>query len=258
MRTELYQQRNANLEEINILIVEDDVFIADSLKISLEALGYGVAEPCLTVEDAIQILKTNSFDLAILDINFYGKDEGISLGKHIQEYYHFPFIFLTAFSDAHTVSKATMVGPSAYLVKPSSTATIFATIQTALHNFTNQSVATEVEENWLNDSFFVKNNGNIQRIYWKDVICIESAKNYAILSLKNAYAEKIALRGTLVHVLRLMPVIYSKYFVQINRSCYIHLSEISKIGKDTIWVGNREFAISSIYRKGLIERIPVL
>ncbi|MCO5248592.1 MAG: response regulator transcription factor [Chitinophagales bacterium] len=252
---------NMSLENIKILIVEDDIFIADSLKISLESLGYDVAEPCLTVEDAKVALKKNYFDLAILDIQLYGKDEGIALGLFIQENYQFPFIFLTAFSDAVTVSKATQSGPSAYLVKPASTATLFATIQTALHNFSNQQIADEAEKKLFKDSFFVKNKGSIERIYWKDICCVESSKNYAVLSVcenNHHSSQKIALRGSLVNALRLMPVIYSQNFVQISRSCFVNTNMITKISKEHVWIENQQFELSSSYRKDLTHLLPHL
>ena len=82
--------------KIKLLIVEDDLLIADNLKTILEDMGFDVAEPCCEYEEAIAILEQKAFDIALLDIDLNGKDDGIKLGKIINTKYHFPFIFLTA------------------------------------------------------------------------------------------------------------------------------------------------------------------
>ena len=75
-------------DKIKLLIVEDDLLIADNLKCTLEDLGFDVAEPCSEYQDAIEKLETNKFDIALMDIDLNGKDDGILLGLsliHISE-----------------------------------------------------------------------------------------------------------------------------------------------------------------------------
>jgi two-component system response regulator LytT len=62
--------------KIKILIVEDNVIIADDLRFTLENLGYIVIACLISYEDAIPILQKNTVDLAFLDINLSTKKNG--------------------------------------------------------------------------------------------------------------------------------------------------------------------------------------
>lgn len=56
-------------QKIKILIVEDEALIAESIRITLVKLGYQIAGIASNALDAIEILNTQTVDLAILDIN---------------------------------------------------------------------------------------------------------------------------------------------------------------------------------------------
>jgi CheY-like chemotaxis protein len=57
-----------------ILIVEDEFFVADSLKMYLEALGVVVVGPAASVEAAVDLVaKSDRLDGAVLDVNLQGK-----------------------------------------------------------------------------------------------------------------------------------------------------------------------------------------
>ena len=56
-----------------ILIVEDEPLIAMMLEDFILSLGYEVAGPCESVEEALAAVATKSFHLAILDVNLKGE-----------------------------------------------------------------------------------------------------------------------------------------------------------------------------------------
>ncbi len=244
-------------DKIKILIVEDDVFIAESLMLTLSKLGYNVAEPCINTKDALAILAKQSFDLILLDIHFYGKDEGIELGKIISSQFKIPFIFLTAFSDEITIAKAAQANPSAYLVKPASPASLFAAIQTALHNYNNKIVAQNVHDN-ANNSFFVKLNQKIYKVEWEDVISIEATKNYAIIKSSNSNLPPLPIRGTLQNVLQLIPNSFLPLFIQVNRACIINKNHILSLSKTSIITQVGEFTIGETFRKSLFDKLNIV
>jgi len=102
--------------DISILILEDEVIIAKSIKLHLETNGYR-AEIATSPEEAIQLLESQSFDLVLSDINLRHTLDGISFAQqYIPE--RIPVVFLTAYSDINTVQKAESVMPYAYLLKP--------------------------------------------------------------------------------------------------------------------------------------------
>lgn len=90
-------------QPIKILIVEDNVIIADDMQSMLEEIGYEVVGNVIVYEQAVEVLKKTPVDLALIDIMLASKKTGIDLGKHIREAYNIPFIFVTSNSDRATV-----------------------------------------------------------------------------------------------------------------------------------------------------------
>ena len=84
------------MEKKKVLVVEDEIIIADNICDSLIDLGYEVTEPAINYTEAILIIEKEKPDIAILDIHLSGKKTGIDIAKKINENYNFPFIFLTS------------------------------------------------------------------------------------------------------------------------------------------------------------------
>lgn len=118
-----------------ILIVEDDPIIALELSTLLSQAGYRVVDTAHTATKAIDRLARGNVDFAILDIHLGSGQTGIDVARVIHEKYAIPYIFLTSFSDAHTLEAAKEQAPYGYLVKPFQEPTLLSTISIALSNF---------------------------------------------------------------------------------------------------------------------------
>ncbi|MEP1890844.1 MAG: response regulator transcription factor, partial [Cyclobacteriaceae bacterium] len=119
---------------LKILVVDDEVIIADNLCLILKKLGYEPLEPALSYNEAISKIKNNSIDLAILDINLKTKKTGVDIARIIREKLEIPIVFLTAYSDNKTLGQAKLVNPDGYIVKPYEAANVFTTIEIAINN----------------------------------------------------------------------------------------------------------------------------
>jgi signal transduction histidine kinase len=69
-------------------------------------------------EEAIQKVKENNPDLVLMDIHLSGKMDGIEAASQIHSFSDIPIIYLTAFSDDKTLSRAKITEPYAYMIKP--------------------------------------------------------------------------------------------------------------------------------------------
>ncbi len=246
-----------NDDKIKLLIVEDDLLIADNLKSILEDLGFDVAEPCSDYQEAIEKLEKYKFDIALMDIDLNGKDDGILLGKMINIKYKFPFIFLTAFSDKKTIAQASEARPSGYLVKPTSSATLFATIQTAIYNFQNNNIASENTQH-KNDSFFVKIGNKMTRIYWNEVVSITATKNYVSIKITQEGSSEFPIRSTLQQAMNnLIPNEIKDKFIQISRIQCINISFIKHIQQDLVITPFGQFELGEKYKKQLLNILKV-
>lgn len=99
-----------------ILLVEDDNNLSFIMKRVIESKDYYVAT-AESVEDTIDKMKTESFDLILLDMMLpdgYGTD----LCSQIRNTSFCPIIFVSCLSDKETKIKALQLGGDDYITKP--------------------------------------------------------------------------------------------------------------------------------------------
>lgn len=101
-----------------ILIVEDDPVISQLIGWRLEKMGFFVSGKTPTAEEALDKIKDGRPDLILIDINLPGTMDGTELARTIKEKFQIPFIFLTAYTDSETISRAIDTEPAGYLIKP--------------------------------------------------------------------------------------------------------------------------------------------
>ncbi len=119
------------MDNLNILIVEDEVIIAETLQEMLRELGHLNSQRCKRWQEAEALIKSDQFDLAILDINLSGEQEGIQLG-HLCAKLGLPYFFLTSYSDRKTIMEAKVAKPGNYVIKPFSPEEIMVAIELSL------------------------------------------------------------------------------------------------------------------------------
>ena len=99
-----------------ILIVEDEAVTRNTLKGIFEAEGYVVLE-AEEGEQMHRVLKNNSVDLVVMDINLPGKN-GLLLARELREYANFPLISLTGRDNEVDKILGLEIGADDYLTKP--------------------------------------------------------------------------------------------------------------------------------------------
>ncbi len=83
----------------NILIVEDDHDIAQSMASTLKKLGHTIGGIFAKAEDALLEIGSISPDLVLMDIILAGVTDGIEAGQHIEDTMKIPVIYLTGYPD---------------------------------------------------------------------------------------------------------------------------------------------------------------
>lgn len=101
----------------SLLLVEDDQALGYLLKEYLGMKGFEVTWE-KNGKDALETLKHEQFDLAILDVMMPEMDGFTLAGKMVEEYPGLPFMFLTARSLKIDVLKGFSLGAVDYLKKP--------------------------------------------------------------------------------------------------------------------------------------------
>ena len=230
--------------KIKILIVEDEAIIAENLGYSLEDLGYEVTGTCYTYKEAMEALPGTDADLVMLDINLgdNSKESGLTIAEYIRQKHGIAFIFLTAYNDLETIRTATYLQPSGYLIKPVNNATLFAAVQLAIERFNNNATIHPcIVETEIPDYFFVKLGSKNQKVFWKDLFCIEAGKNYVKLRAEIT-GQDYPIRGSLTYIIEnLLPAKYKNDFIRINRSVYLNIKFITSFNNDYVFCGQKRF-----------------
>jgi PAS domain S-box-containing protein len=105
-------------EEKQILVVEDNIIVAMDLQNTLTKLGYTVPAVVSSGEEAITKVEENNPDLVLMDINLYGKMDGIEAASKIHTFSDTPIIYLTAYTDEKTLERARITETYGYILKP--------------------------------------------------------------------------------------------------------------------------------------------
>jgi signal transduction histidine kinase len=106
------------MESINILLCEDERLFALELEERLQGLGHKVVAVASNAAAAIEKARECHPDLALMDMHLEDDSSGSDAAKILQTELKIPSIYLTAYADEATVSKARQTRPLAYLTKP--------------------------------------------------------------------------------------------------------------------------------------------
>jgi PAS domain S-box-containing protein len=118
---------------IRILVVEDEIIIAEDIQRKLKKMGYVVPEIASSGEEAIKKIKENIPDLILMDIVIHGNMDGIETAGRIHSIFDIPVVYLTAYADEKTLERAKITEPFGYLIKPYKERELHVTIEIALY-----------------------------------------------------------------------------------------------------------------------------
>lgn len=115
-----------------ILIVEDDPSISDLLEMNFSVAGY-CCDAANNGKDALERIRKNAYDLAVLDIMLPGID-GFELFQDMQEK-QIPIIYLSAKSDTHSKVKGLKMGAEDYITKPFDVLELLVRVEKVLQRY---------------------------------------------------------------------------------------------------------------------------
>lgn len=121
------------MEQARILVVEDEGVVAIDIEEGLRSQGYDVVGVCQTGEDAMAEADKKRPNLVLMDIRLKGEIDGITAAQYVKENLKIPVVFLTAYADEATLSRAKIADPYGYILKPFEEVELRAAIELALH-----------------------------------------------------------------------------------------------------------------------------
>jgi len=116
-----------------IVIVEDDLLIAQSIRRKLEQAGYEVPSILTSGQEAVRSMFALAPDLVLMDIELDGHIDGIQVGQEIGRQIDVPIIYLTAYATDEVFHRARLTAPYGYILKPFRDRELLNNIEIALY-----------------------------------------------------------------------------------------------------------------------------
>ena len=257
-----HSQRIFKTMAIDILVTEDESIVRKDIERCLNKLGYNVVATADNGDKAIELAKKHKPDLALMDIMIKGDMTGIEAAGEIKKYMDIPVVFLTAYADENTLSKAKHAEPHGYILKPFKEVDIQTAVEMALHKhgkeleLKNEAdfLRTMAEHKEDAEVIFVKNRSRLILVKQEDLLFVEALKDYVVVHTRD---EAYTIHSTMKEVERKLS---DPRFIRIHRSYIVNLHAIEsmKHGNITVEGIEKEIPVGGSYKDTLASRINLL
>lgn len=219
------------MKEIRTLIVEDEVIIAESIKIHLTEIGFENIRMAHDRQSAELLIDNWNPEIVLLDIHMEKEDDGIYLGMLLQKR-HINYMYITANTDNITTKKILGTKPVGFISKPirfnefkihiSMLVNLYQPKnEVKILELTNGSEKIQFKENELK---YLRSNGNYIEVY------LDSSRMVIRNTLDNCLLE-----------------IDSQQVIRVHRSYAVSTDRIQKISNHQIFLQDIQIPVSRLY-----------
>lgn len=250
--------------KINVLVVEDESIVSKDIQNSLIKLGYGVAGSASTGEKAIELASNTQPDIILMDIMLKGEMNGIQAAEQIRNQLRIPIIFLTAYADSATLSKAKVAEPYGYIIKPFKEIDLHTSIEMAIYKHGKEQEVlkerdflhsiVENKDTTNSDSIFIKANSKLIKLNKSNIYYIEALKDYVVIHTKET---RYTIHSTMKDIEIKMG---QDDFIRVHRSFIVRLDKIASIDFPNLYLEDdkKMIPIGGSYRDDLSNRINMI
>lgn len=218
------------MENLKVLIVEDEILIAEDLMDTLTQFGIREVRMAHTRQEAYKQLEAFEPDVALLDIRMENEKDGLEIGNAMRATYNRPFIYITAHSDLASIAEIVKSNPAGYITKPFKKSDLFAAITL---------VQKQISESLPNKVLKIKDGFNTVVILFSQISYIESEGNYIIV---HHNGKRLVSRQSLESIYKELD---EKLFFKISRSYIINLKKVASYStKEVVMEGNIRIPVS--------------
>lgn len=252
------------MAKINVLVIEDESIVSKDIQHSLKKLGYNVVGAASTGEKAIELADSTKPDIILMDIMLKGEMNGIAAADEIRKNNSIPVIFLTAYADESTLSKAKITEPYGYILKPFKEIDLHTTIEMAIYKHGREQEIMkerdllfsllENKDNTQKGYVFVKSNSKLVKLKNEDIFYIEALKDYVVIHMKET---RYTIHSTMKDIDSKMG---NEEFVRVHRSFIVRLDKIATIEYPNLTLEDIDklIPIGGSYRDELNNRIKTV
>lgn len=250
------------MSKVNVLVVEDESIVSKDIQHSLKKLGYNVVGAASNGKKALELVASEKPDIVLMDIMLKGDQNGIETAEVVKNEYKIPVIFLTAYADEATLSKAKITEPYGYIIKPFKEIDLHTSIEMALYKHGKEKEVVKerdllyslIENKSVSDFIFVKANSRLVKLRTEEINFIEALKDYVVINTKST---RYTIHSTMKDIERKLP---SESFIRVHRSFIVRLDKISSIELPNLILeeSKKMIPIGGSYKEELVKRINLI
>lgn len=241
------------MSKISVLIVEDEELYADKMEMQLDKLGYEHLDTVDNSQTALAILKDQTPDLILMDVNIQGDYDGIELADKIHQTQNIPVLFITSLQDDMTFRRASRTNPVGFLTKPFSEIQLRRSIELVIQQL---SVNKEADEQTIftNNHFFIKSQQSLEKVTFNDIVYLEADGRYTKIITKK---KKYLLRRSLQDLIKRLG---QHQFAQTHRSYALNLSLVTNVDlfEYMVYLGDFHVPLSKRNKDEFLKRLEVI
>lgn len=227
------------MSSFRILIVEDEVLIADTIERYLVKEGHEVTGKAISYEEAVEAFQAREPDLVLLDIRLNGPKTGIAVAQWLRtQRKSVPFIYLTSQLDRQSLDAAKATYPSGYLSKPVQARSLKTTIEIALHNHSAQEKQKTTIRLYNGKQYF--------QVPVDEILYLRAEHIYVKIALKGD--DEVVQRATLKEIIDQLP---DGQFVQTHRSYAVNIQQVTSWSQDYLYINEYEVPVSRGRRRNV-------
>ena len=227
--------------KIKVLIVEDEVLVADDLASDLEAYGMEVVDSVLSGEECLQSVTINPPHVVLMDIHLKGDMDGIATVAELKKHFDFPVIYLTANSDQVTVTNALETLPSSFITKPYNKRDLIIAIELAFEKY-NRTLLERAVQPGPTDSIFVKKGTEYIKLPLSEVVYLEASGSYSTIITEGDQSYTVS--NNLAHFQR---QVNQPAFMKVHRSYVVNLEKVTGFDHHQVRLGKHSVPVSQSY-----------
>ena len=241
------------MEKIKCLIVDDEELARKLVENYIQRLPHlEVVAKCANPLEAMQVLQKEKIDLMFLDIQM-PELTGIEFLKTLSQK---PLIiFTTAYKEYALESYELDVVD--YLLKPFRFERFLQAVNKASNllkketteNKTVASIPNNPTPTLSKDYILVKSEFKVFRIFYKDILYIESMKEYV------AYYTEAGRTLSLGSLKKLQTELPTQQFIRIHKSYIANIDRITTLEGNMVHIGGKKLPIGASYKEEVMKRV---
>lgn len=237
------------MEKLTILIVEDELIIAEQLKIMLENMGYEIAGIFRSGAEVLENFKPGMADIIMMDIQLADGTSGVETSIEIRKMSTAPIIFITQVRDERIRKRAINETNAVYYInKPFDKLDISTAIDLALKSIKRDELLSKSNENsyLLRDCIFVKNGIGFKKVLIADILFLKADGSYCDLKFREntiTFSENLSFLEKKLS--------FAKELIRVHRSFIVNINCVQRIHENRLWVADTEIPIGKTYKNSL-------